>query len=306
MSQNRVFILTGATSGLGLFLATKLMSQAGNELIVGARSPSNAGSLKRLEGKAKLSVFRLDLSEMASVGNFTNQVIEHIGPNRRISAVFCNAGLQITGPKRMTVDGLEETFATNHLGHFLLVENLLVHIKAGGTVISTASGTHNPDDKLAARFGFRGAIFKNAAAVSIGDVGDGVSILQQGMDRYATSKLCNILFTKAMAQRIPASEVRFIAFDPGLMPGTELARERPAPLRFAWKRVLPLMQRFIPGVSSPQRSAEALFRLAFSTNQIHSSGSYVEFTGKPASRSAAAEDMQLAHDLLEVSKRLTT
>ena len=74
------------------------------------------------------------------------------------------------------------------------------------------------------------------------------------MDRYATSKLCNVLFTHAMAARVPAAAARFIAFDPGLMPGTGLARDRSAPERFGWSYVMPLLGRLVPGVSTCRNS----------------------------------------------------
>ncbi len=304
MSDSRPIILTGATSGMGLVLARNLLALPNVQILAGARSPDTATQLKGLADPARLKVLRLDLSDLESASAFSDEVITSLGPERRISAIFCNAGLQIIGPKRLTKDGVEETFAANHLGHFWLVQKLLGHMAPGGTVISTASGTHDPKDRLARLFGFRGAVFKNATAVSVGDVGDKGSVVQLGMDRYATSKLCNILFTRVMAQRTPTDAVRFMAFDPGLMPGTELARERPAPARFAWKHVLPAMQAILPGVSSPDRSARAIMRVALDADTAHRSGDYVDFNGQPARQSAAATDMRLAQDLFDVSSRL--
>ena len=108
-----------------------------------------------------------------------------------------------------------------------------------------------------------------------------------------------------MARRIPSDQVRFIAFDPGLMPGTELARERSALMRFAWKRAMPALRGVVAGVSSPERSAGAMLRVALSLADAYESGDYVEFTGRSALRSPEAEDLQLGEDLLDVSARAT-
>ena len=62
-----------------------------------------------------------------------------------LQAVICNAGLRLNGPVSYTVDGYEETFATNYLGHFLLVELLLDRVADHGRIVFTASGTHDPD-----------------------------------------------------------------------------------------------------------------------------------------------------------------
>jgi NAD(P)-dependent dehydrogenase (short-subunit alcohol dehydrogenase family) len=114
------------------------------------------------------------------------------------------------------------------------------------------------------------------------------------MDRYATSKLCNILFAHAMAARVPASAARFLAFDPGLMPGTGLARDLSAPERFAWSYVMPIVGRLVPGVSSPARSGAALARLLSEPELAPGTGLHFDFRLRqtPTSELSRSKDAQ--------------
>lgn len=304
MSKSYTIIMTGATSGIGLAVAKKLLKQSGVKLIVGARSPGSAKALNALGKKGNLTVLPLDLADMSAVASFAKDVQSHLGNDKKIVRLICNAGLQIITPKRMTKDGVEETFATNHLGHFLLTNLLLQDMAEDSRVVSTASGTHDPEEPLAARFGFRGAVFKNARAVSLGDVGEERTVAEQGMDRYVTSKLCNILFIREMARRVPASRTQFFSFDPGMMPGTGLARERPAAVQGIVKYIVPLFRPFVRSMSSVERSASTLVNLIKSPKVEFQSGDYIEFTGGHAPESDAASDLDLARDLYEVSSKL--
>ena len=305
MSDRPLFVLTGATSGLGLSLARRLAHTTHGDLVVGARTPDTAGALRAAIGGDRLTLLPLDLASPASVAGFAEQLRSWLGTDRPIDAIVCNAGLQAVGPPSLTADGIETTFAVNHLGHFALVHRLLDRIVDGGVVVSIASGTHNPNDRMARLFGFRGGLFPDAAAVSAGDLDDTVSPVRQGQDRYATSKLCNILFTKEMARRVPAARVRFVAFDPGLMPGTGLARERSALARFGWARLMPAFVRAIPGASTPARSAAILADRIITPAVKPATGTCLDFRGRPAAISTDAEREDLARDLFAVSERLT-
>lgn len=302
MRGGPVLVLTGATSGMGLRLAERLLTTTDAHLVIGARSPDRVAGPFR-EKRDRVTVLPLDTARLASVRRFVADLRDRLG-ERRIAGIACNAGVQLVGPKTMTEDGVEATFATNHLGHFALVQALLDRIEPGGIVVSTASGTHNPDDRLARRFGFRGGLFPSADAVAAGDLDPAASIGQQGIDRYATSKLCNILYTLEMARRIPADRVRFVAYDPGLMPGTGLARDRSALERFGWTYVMPAMRWILPGVSSARQSARTMADRLLMSKEAPVSGAYVDFTGRPAAISADAERRDLARDLFTVSARL--
>ena len=302
MRGGPVLVLTGATSGMGLRLAERLLAATDAHLVVGARSPGRVAETLR-DRRDRITVLPLDTARLASVRKFAADLRTGLG-DRRIAAIACNAGVQLVGPKMMTEDGVEATFATNHLGHFALVHALLDRIEPGGIVVSTASGTHSPDDRLARRFGFRGGLFPNAEAVAAGDLDPAASVGQQGIDRYATSKLCNLLFTAEMARRVPAEQVRFLAYDPGLMPGTGLARDRSAMERFGWTYLMPALRWIVPGVSSPDRSAAVLAELLTALAGGSASGAYVDFRRRPAAISSDARRQDLAEDLCTVSARL--
>jgi protochlorophyllide reductase len=178
-------------------------------------------------------------------------------------------------------------------------------MRRGGLVVATASGTHDPSDPLASRFGFRGGIFPSAEAVARGDLDASQDLTQQGMDHYATSKLCNILFIKEMARRMTDGSVRFLAFDPGLMPGTGLARDRSVAQRFGWTYVLPVLRLVMRGVSSAERSADAYAKLLHTTASDFASGAYVDFRLREIAPSEDATRSDLAQDLYRVSARLS-
>ncbi|GAA0576126.1 protochlorophyllide reductase [Craurococcus roseus] len=294
MRDSGTYLITGATSGLGLEAARALARDGRRRVLAGARNPA-ASALRAAVPPERLTVLDLDVGSLASVRAFAAEARRHLGRGgARLSGIACNAGLQLVGPPRRSPDGHELTFATNHLGHFLLVYELLDLLAPGAAVVGTASGTHDPADRLARRFGFRGGIFPGAEAVARGELDPSAPEKQQGMDRYATSKLCAILFAYAMAARVPASAARFLAFDPGLTPGTGLARDLSATERFAWSHVMPLVGQAVPGVSSPARSGAALARLLSEPGLAPGTGLHFDFRLRqtPTSELSRRKDAQ--------------
>ncbi|MCF4166516.1 SDR family NAD(P)-dependent oxidoreductase [Zavarzinia compransoris] len=278
-----VHVVTGATSGMGLFLASAL-AEGGALVVAGARRPEAADALRARVPLGRLAVLPLDLLDPASVAAFAGAVRTLPGAASGIDALVCNAGLQVPGAPVLTPDGMDETFAANVFGHVLLVGLLMPALAPGAAVVTLGSGTHDPRNRLARLFGFRGGAFASVEALATG------SGMAKGSDRYAAAKLCCILYAHAMARRHEGECLRFHAFDPGLMPGTGLARERPAPVRFAWHYILPAMRALVPGVSSPEKSARALAGHLLSGWGGRPSGAYVEFTGRPAPAAALATD----------------
>ncbi len=298
MSLAQYYLFTGATSGLGFEAAIRLAhADSSNVIIVGGRVSASLDSLRRAIPAAQLKVMTLDTSSLASVQSFAIEVAEFLEGNT-LSGMALNAGVQIISGDKYSVDGFELTFATNVLGHAVLFRHLQSAFLPTSIIVSTASGTHDKNHKLAKPYKFYGGYFPSAAEVAAGKVSASADKAQLGRDRYATSKLCNILFTYALAREFADVGPRFIAYDPGLMPGTELARDQPAAIRFAWKNILPTAAKLIDGASTAKRSGALLAELLDGRHLPNGTGLHVEFTGHEISSSKMSYDESLQDALM--------
>ena len=148
----------GRCRDLGLEAARRLLAEPTSRLIVGARSPQAMASLRPADEPDRLVVLPLDLGSLDSTVRFADAVVERLA-GRPAASLAANAGLQFAGPRRLTADGYEETFQVNWLSHAVLIERLAPCLAPGAPIVLTASGTHDPGNRLARVFGFRGGIF---------------------------------------------------------------------------------------------------------------------------------------------------
>lgn len=237
----------------------------------------------RATHRGEVTTLPLDLSSLASVRSAAAQLrtlLDEATPGP-LQAILCNAGAQFRGPISFRADGYEETFATNHLGHFLLVELLLDRVADDGRIVFTASGTHDPDTadgRLVGR-----AAEPNAIAIALAHDGrNGAKPLSPGV-RYSTSKLCMILHAYELDRRLrqAGSASASIAFDPGSVPETGLLRTMPRPVqRLARTRAAKGIGRRM-GVTqgSVGFSGAALARLATDPAFAHATGTYQQSNG---------------------------
>jgi NAD(P)-dependent dehydrogenase (short-subunit alcohol dehydrogenase family) len=263
--MTRTIVIVGASLGLGRAAARTLARDPANRVIVAGRDL--ARTTAAVPGAT--AALRVDLADLADVRRFTDELAAH-GP---IHAIICNAGIQTTKPPAFTRDGFEETFAVNHLAHVAIVMRALPFLAPGARVVFIGSGTMDPADRGARRFGFRGGRYTDARSLAAGAGDPTVGDAQRGKDRYATSKQCNLLAVNAIARRVPAERLAVFALDPGLMPGTGLARDRSWIERLGWHTIL----RALPGTSSARRSGKALAWLATDRSLAGATGRYYDY-----------------------------
>jgi light-dependent protochlorophyllide reductase len=296
----RTAIVTGATSGLGLECARALLSEDWH-VVMAVRDPERgraaADSLRHTDRSV---VMEADLASLASVRSFVAAYAKAGLPPTR--AVICNAAMQVVSSTRRSEDGFELTFAVNHLGHFALVEGLLGQLADSARIVVVSSGTHDPDKRTGMPPPRYASAEKLAQADTDSDEDESIGTL--GRRRYTTSKLCNVLFAYELDRRLreQGSQITVNLFDPGLMPGSGLARDYSGAQRLAWRFVLPLM-RVLPDVHSAPTSGRNLAELVGDERFAEISGEY--FLGlKSVGSSTESHDLAKAADLWETSERL--
>lgn len=291
----RTFVLTGVTGGIGLEAARALAKDPAHRILAGARRPEDAATLRAAVPARQLEVREFDAASLASVRRFAAGIGEWHG-------LGANAGVQIVGRLERSADGHEMTFAVNHLANHCLIRELLPRAAAGARVVITASGTHDPEDPGARRFGFRGGVYTSARELAGGSGDPAVSETQRGRDRYATSKLCVVMSVYEWARR--EQRAGFFAYDPGLVPGTGLARNRGV-LTWLWKNVLPLAARVMPGTSTAPRSGAALAWMLTAEELAGKSGLHCDYSRRETPSSQDSRRIDWARDLHETSEELT-
>jgi len=262
----KTWIITGSNRGLGFHTARALARHPDADVVLAVRNRALGESAAASLGP-NVRVRELDLADRASVERF---IKTWDGP---IAGLVNNAGIQIGNATRFTNDGLEITFAVNHLHALRLSLGLRPHL-ADGRLLFIGSGTHNPKHPTASRFGFVGERFASIEQCAAG-IEQGDHYIQLGKDRYATSKFLSMVSAVELARRIPRDELLIACLDPGLMPGTNLASTSPWWMRFGWHYVLPIVARVLPDASTIRRSGQAIAELlhldadAFAHGQIY-------------------------------------
>jgi len=216
-SDNKILktiIITGASNGLGLETVKKIAKNFKNyRIIMACRNISKANSVKneiiKDSQNTNLIVMEIDTSSLESVKNFVlNYKKSSYG---KIYALICNAGIGGSS-NGISKDGFDLIFATNHLGHFLLVNSLLSEMEENGKIIIVSSDMHDPPKHLVPNFSWIGT--ENIAKPNENLVKSNV--------RYSLSKLCNLYFTYELKKRLKDKKIFINAFNPGFMPETGL------------------------------------------------------------------------------------
>ena len=301
MALTRTFIVTGGNSGLGFECASTLAKDSSALVIIACRDiqQGHEAAKRMKDSSGNVKVLALDLADQSSIRAFVETF--RAGRFPPLVGLVCNAGGQNVASPTKTREGFETTFATNHLGHYLLTRLLLPDFASGARIIFTASGTHDPAQKT----GMPHPRYTSAEAIAH-DFEPG---LKAGQRRYTTSKLCNIYTTYELARRLAASSdarLRSLlvnAFDPGLMPATGLARTYSPPLRFVSKYILPALSLFMSNVHSPATSGRRLAQLALG-GEGNATGKYFS-DGHEVRSSIDSYDINNALNLWTTSAKMT-
>ena len=301
MALTKTFIVTGGNTGLGFECAAALSKDSSVLVMIACRDIQKGEEAARRmrEAKGNAKVLPLDLSRQASIRGFVEEFRKGQFPPP--AGIVCNAGIQNVGAPTKTEEGYETTFAVNHLGHYLLTRLLLPDLATNASITFVSSGTHDPKQTTgmpAPRY-----VTAEAAAHDFEPGGNA------GRRRYTTSKLCNVYCTYEYARRLGGSSdprlqsLRVNAFDPGLMPATDLARTYSAQLRFVARYVLPALSLFMSNINSPATSGRRLALLA-SGGEGSVTGKYF-YDGKEIRSSSESYDTQKAFELWNSSAKMT-
>jgi NAD(P)-dependent dehydrogenase (short-subunit alcohol dehydrogenase family) len=222
--------------------------------------------------------FRADLAEVDTVRRLADEVRERTD---RLDILVNNAGAHFQEGE-LTSDGVERTFAVNHLAPFVLTHDLRDCLPTDGRVVTVSSAVHHRADGTF-----------DVTAIEDYD----------GLDAYARSKLANVLFTVGLARRLDGPTAN--CCHPGLVPGSHIWRDASLPVSLA----VGLLARLpvpIPGttVKTPAEGAETSVYLAASPAVDGVTGQYFSDCA-PDEPSSTATDDRLVRELWELSEELT-
>jgi NAD(P)-dependent dehydrogenase (short-subunit alcohol dehydrogenase family) len=239
-----------------------------------ARTKAAAAQIAESTGNPAIDAYAADASSQAHVRRLAAEVLDAYP---RLDVLVNNVG-GFWGSRHVTADGLEHTFAVNHLAPFLLTDLLLDRLRASAParVVTVSSG---------------------AQAMGRLDFDDLQGEREySGQKAYNASKLANVMFTYELARRLEGSGVTATVVHPGIV-RTAFAAEDPSPL---WKVMIPLMR---PMMKTPAKGADTVIYLASSPDVQGVSGTYF-VNRKPRSTNKVSYDTAVAGRLWEVSEQL--
>ncbi len=269
-------VVTGATSGIGLHTALGLARLGASVALVARDREKGANTLAAAREASAGGAPSLFLADLASLAQVRRAAAELAAALPRVDILVNNAGaLHMT--RKVTEDGLEMTFAVNHLAPFLLTSLLLPKLRASAParVVTVASEAHRSGpldfDDLQSERGYA------------------------GMKVYGRSKLANILFSNELARRLEGSGVTSNSLHPGVVATGFGKNDR------GWMHLLVTLAR--PFLLSPEKGARTPLHVAASPAVVNVSGRYFK-DGREASPAPYALDPAAQRRLWDVSVRL--
>jgi NAD(P)-dependent dehydrogenase (short-subunit alcohol dehydrogenase family) len=271
--RGKVVVITGATSGIGKVAAERLAGMGARIVFVARDKVRGEAELAILRGLAPgipHTVHYADLSRVAEMKRVGSEIAE---AERRIDVLINNAGA-LFNHRTVTEDGLERTFATNHMSYFVL-EHMLrqrVFTSAPSRIINTSSDAHR------------------RASLNFNDLQSEKNY--SGFSVYSRSKLCNILFTRELSRRLSGTGVTANSLHPGFV-ATRFADESGG----LGSYVIRAAKAF---AISPEKGAETIIYLASSPNVANITGRYF-YKCRETTPTPQAQDDQAAQRLWQES-----
>ena len=276
MNQKPICLITGATSGIGEVTARELARRGMHVVIVGRSAERVAATVARIKQATGVEVETLiaDLSSQAGVRSVAEAFLQR---HQRLDVLINNAG-GFFASRQISADGIELTWALNHMSYFLLT-NLLTDIlraSAPARVVNVSSDAH------------RSGVMR----------WDDLQFTRSynGWAAYAQSKLANILFSNELARRLEGTGMTSNALHPGFV-ATRFAHNN----GIIWGGLMALMQRLF-GIT-PEEGAQTSIYLATASEVATISGRYF-VKSRETSPAPQAQDMAAAARLWEITERM--
>ena len=272
--QGKTVIITGATSGIGEVAAVRL-AEKGARIVYTARDRARAEmTLRKLDAANPDAGHAFHLADLSLLAEM-KRVGEILAQEPKIDVLMNNAGA-LFNRRQETADGLEMTFALNHMAYFVITNLLLPKLQPGARIVSVASNAHR-----GARLDFDDLQSRRGYA---------------GFPVYSKSKLCNILFNRELSRRIAGSGVTANALHPGFV-ATRFGDDSGGIMRTVLKVAKPI------GAISPEEGAKTIIYLASSPQVAGVSGEYF-YESKPTTPTAEARNDEDAKRLWEISEEI--
>lgn len=275
----KTVLVTGASSGIGLEAAVEMARMGAEVVLVAREGPKSARALADIRSRSKSSAVSLLTCDLASLRAVRALAGEVRARHRRLNVLVNNAGT-VSPDRRLTPDGLEQTFAVNHLAHFVLTNLLidLVRASAPSRIVHVSSAANRSGD-----MDFSNLQYERG----------GYSLLKA----YSRSKLANVLFSNELARRLSGTGVTSNALHPGAVATNIWSHSS-----WYFRPVVTAMKIFM---LSPARGAEHITFLATSPEVEGQTGGYYE-NNKRVPPSPLALDQALARQLWETSEALVS
>jgi len=275
--QGKTVLITGATDGIGKITALRLAERGAHVVLVGrdpAKTERVVQEIKTATGSTEIESLIADLSSMQQVRDLADQFKRQ---HDRLDVLINNAGAMFFSRKE-TVDGLELTFALNHMAYFILTNRLLDMIKASAParIVNVSSMAHY------------------GRTINFDDLQNERRYSPQRV--YGQSKLLNVLFTYELARRLEGTGVTANTLHPGVV-ATQFAANNWGPVGKLARRVLNLVS------ISPEEGAQTSIYLATSPEVEGVSGQYFDKCRAKES-SPASYDQESQRRLWAISEQI--